>query len=651
MSSNFNFSTKSIEPLVKTRTKLQEFIKIHFENVPIFSKNIQTLPMFVPFEEFKIQQKLQKLIQKCILIFVNNYFKNEKFQEIIPLDEKIKNIFNKTKRKYKDKDIGSYRPDFIYDSENRIKICEINARFTVNGYFISDYLNFAVHTMEDFSEFRDTLQFEVYKTFLSNFDENKSIGCVRKREKGYDLKFLLQKNFKSRSVDPDDLYLKNAKLYDSFGVLDQVILELHQDELLNLSEEILLHLIENTKCVNDLRTIFLIHDKRFLKFLSNKSLLYPYLNEEDAEFLSSHVILSRSFSKEEIEKISQNHEKWILKPFLKGKGEGILFGKDFNKKEWMDLMAENQTSCVLQEYISPKLFAFDVEENEEIKSYPKIPIVGTFLCLNEYYLGPGIYRISPSDIIAISRGGGVIISLVQKLPCRLSIHHTTLEKDENIDTAKVYKILKQHEILTIQLNFNDDGKFMNNLVSEFGISQLYWDIQLNSEMDQNTCARSKTLKKFDFHTDASFDDPCPNYISIFVIQPDELGGGIFQMVSVKDILKQLNDEEIELLQQNFEFIVPEEFQRNKNKTMKGKILFSNESMRYRSDIIIREGLSEKSLAVLDKVDSILQNEKFHHCFDFEKNRILIFNNHKFLHARTMIKDKSRHLKRIQFFGK
>ncbi|CAF4509201.1 unnamed protein product, partial [Rotaria magnacalcarata] len=54
-----------------------------------------------------------------------------------------------------------------------------------------------------------------------------------------------------------------------------MILELHQDEILALPEDIIHSLIHSSQIryMNDLRTIFLVHDKRMFSLLSNQAFL------------------------------------------------------------------------------------------------------------------------------------------------------------------------------------------------------------------------------------------------------------------------------------------------------------------------------------------------------------------------------------------
>ena len=64
--------------------------------------------------------------------------------------------------------------------------------------------------------------------------------------------------------------------------IDQFIVQLHQNDILELSEDILCSLVNNAKLLNDFRTIFIGHDKRFLAILSRDDVLsnqFIILNE------------------------------------------------------------------------------------------------------------------------------------------------------------------------------------------------------------------------------------------------------------------------------------------------------------------------------------------------------------------------------------
>jgi hypothetical protein len=135
-----------------------------------------------------------------------------------------------------------------------------------------------------------------------------------------------------------------VSLSDDIGVLDQFILELHQEEIEELDEDLLLQL--GRICWNDLRTIYFTHDNRFLGILQREAgwlLEMGDITAPQAETLRNAIaetyipgdpvfrflILSTN---------SSEKNNWTLKKCMAGKGEGMIFGKDLSEKEWRDIL-------------------------------------------------------------------------------------------------------------------------------------------------------------------------------------------------------------------------------------------------------------------------------------------------------------------------
>lgn len=194
--------------------------------------------------------------------------------------------------------------------------------------------------------------------------------------------------------------------------LDQFIIELHQDEILNLKMDIIKHLIESCKILNDLRTIFLVHDKRILSILSKDEILSDYLSKRHHDTIKKHRI--KTILSEDLRidlnlrnTVVNNKQDWVIKPCMSGKGKGILFGKNMSQDKWCELIEElfYSDQFILQEYVKQQKFNFVYDkETDEC-------LVGTLLCLNDKFLGPGLYRASNKDLVAFSQGGFMLFPL------------------------------------------------------------------------------------------------------------------------------------------------------------------------------------------------------------------------------------------------
>lgn len=355
----------------------------------------------------------------------------------------------------------------------------------------------------------------------------------------------------SRFVDPRNLRLvpcskspSGLTLADDFGIIEQVALELHQDELESLDEGVLLEV--GARCYNDLRTIFFVHDKRMLGLLLQEldnlvssAVLTPY----QAGILRSGIVETHLPGSSAFQSImDQPHKRhmWLLKPCLSGKGEGIVFGKDVNEEVWNAMLQVNleqtQTgycsTSTRRPYVIQRNF---VQKRHHLIVGPEKPnepprqvnwfVVGTMLCINRHFLGSTIWRTSPTDITAVSRGGlymgGVTgnsafiadsrpsrpflnTPSILEIPgaARLQLSSTDILPNQ---VRSIRQALQNYGIAVIDLDFSDpNSECMLNLARTLGptidhskTNDPLWDVKPKSGID---LARSQTADSFPWHT-------------------------------------------------------------------------------------------------------------------------------------------------------
>lgn len=262
--------------------------------------------------------------------------------------------------------LGCLRPDFVLDPDGRPWICEINARFAVNGFlcsaYVSDQFAQALPAFDppcDGDRIRQALQLPPGSLI------------VKRREPGWDIHQLSQE-----SCAPIVAELPTQAA--------EVVLELHQDELLQLDR------LPSMPYWNDLRTQWLGHDKRLLQRLGDPGITERWLGRE-AELLASAIVPTRGVSPEA-------PQSSVLKPNRSGKGEGLVFGDELSEEEWRQRLAAAPSQWVVQPVVESALL-----EGQRL--------VGTLLSRDQQSLGLGIFRASAERVVNVSGGGKVLFPM------------------------------------------------------------------------------------------------------------------------------------------------------------------------------------------------------------------------------------------------
>jgi hypothetical protein len=219
-------------------------------------------------------------------------------------------------------------------------------------------------------------------------------------------------------------------LNDAGECLEEVFqlgLELYQHELLAMSFEMLQQI--SLRCFNDLRTVFLVHDKRMLGLVLEELdtlVARNVLSPRQAEILNRgivHTIIPGSDKLEQFKSSCRTDayfkDSYLLKPVRSGKGRGILFGDQVTQEDWISLLQgmrdprlkHGETTYVVQKEIKQRKYDVLLEEDIAVGNFP---LIGTFHITNGTFLGLGLWRSGPGRICALSRGGSWICSVIQQ---------------------------------------------------------------------------------------------------------------------------------------------------------------------------------------------------------------------------------------------
>lgn len=225
--------------------------------------------------------------------------------------------------------------------------------------------------------------------------------------------------------------------------IHQLGLELNQHELGSLSPSLLREVARC--CFNDLRTVYLVNDKRMLEIVLEELdalvSIQQVLTSSQAEILRRGITPTIIPGSREMMALIHNSDDnkvikddLFLKPNRNAKGEGILFGSDMTPEAWaseLELLREldvgkDNITYVVQHEIKQSRYPVLLHESEGLQHNS---LVGSYMSIHGKYLGLGVWRSSPDRICNTFLGGSWIGSV-------MSIRRQETEDVERIEGAE-----------------------------------------------------------------------------------------------------------------------------------------------------------------------------------------------------------------------
>ena len=148
--------------------------------------------------------------------------------------------------------------------------------------------------------------------------------------------------------------------------------------------------------LNDFRTIFLIHDKRFLHLIFVDDFTRQCLTEEETAFLRAHTIHTYLYNrnKEIWEDAMQHKDRYILKPYDLGKSVGLYAGVMTDEETWKKNLIESEKGgFILQPFIHQRTYPCEWE-GMHYDDY----VCGMMLCMDDRYFDSGVFRTSSAPV-------------------------------------------------------------------------------------------------------------------------------------------------------------------------------------------------------------------------------------------------------------
>jgi len=376
------------------------------EKLSYFQQWMFDAPAVISAQKFEEANQLHNVFYKLIKCFVNNY---DKYTYLMPLSDDVLDILSHWHNKpYQ---IGSFRTDFVFDDKGVFRPIEITCRFALNGFFLNAI--FDQHALQSRGDIPlAELQFP-YEQFVPFFYKKlagtNKVLLLKEAETRNESKFfvpvLLSAGVVVEERTPSQLNANHDDL-DSFLIIN----ELNFSELLSINESAH-RALANANLLNDLRTVFLVHDKRFFSVICDKDLQAQALSESEITFLQSVIIPTYGASQSpETWALAKNEkENWILKHRALGKSEAVFAGPVTEQSEWNALFKRDDIhEFVLQQWIPQKTIQGTID-GQTFNDF----ITGTMLFFDEHNFGFADFRTSSfpvSNVVDHRKCVGVVLN-------------------------------------------------------------------------------------------------------------------------------------------------------------------------------------------------------------------------------------------------
>jgi hypothetical protein len=350
-------------------------------------------PMLITTERRDELRRVHSLLYKCIAYMAEHY--REWVPRYMPLDDKVMEILEHQSR-YPFR-AGAYRPDYLISNDGRLLLVEITSRFFGHGIWFTYP---SVIKSEQFMAANPGISWENrYNELLTYMRDAIPAGSPIYVLKSSDRtsEIALYKKFY-------EYYGHEVTIYEAAEVEDNiakwsrnavVFSALNQQDILSFKMETLQAMID-VRMINDFRTIFLAHDKRFLRLIFIDEFTRQCLTEEETKFLREHTIPTYTYSSHPKiwEDALKHKDEYILKPYDLGKSVGLYAGVMTDEKTWKDsLIAGEKGGFILQPFIKQRTYPCEWEG----KLYDEY-ICGMMLCMDDRYFDSGMFRTSSAPV-------------------------------------------------------------------------------------------------------------------------------------------------------------------------------------------------------------------------------------------------------------
>ena len=358
-------------------------------------------PMLITSERRDELRRMQVLLYKCIVYMAEHY--REWVPRYMPLDDKVMEVLDRQSR-YPFR-AGAYRPDYLISDDGRLLLVEITSRFFGHGIW-ANYPS-VVKAEQFMAKHPGTSwenRYDELLTYMRDAIPANSPVCVLKSgDRGSESTFYTKfYEYYGHEVSVYEAAEVEANI-DKWSHDAVVLSALNQHDLLSFRMETLQAMID-ARMLNDFRTIFLAHDKRFLSLIFVDEFTRQCLTEEETVFLRQHTIPTYIYNnryKDVWEDALAHKDKYILKPYDLGKSVGLYAGVMTDEETWRNTVMQAVEApsgavggaFILQPFIHQRTYPC-VWEGKHYDEY----VCGMMLCMDDRYFDSGVFRTSSAPV-------------------------------------------------------------------------------------------------------------------------------------------------------------------------------------------------------------------------------------------------------------
>ncbi|MFB6291489.1 MAG: hypothetical protein ABEJ25_07190 [Candidatus Bipolaricaulia bacterium] len=378
-------------------------------------------PMFFSPEDLAWIEGILDQLTVILTKTIEKYQSDEGFRQVFPFSKRAEELIL-TDPGYENP-FPVARFDVFYDYQEGLKFCEFNtdgsagmneARVLQNALSGSRALEFIPEGCEvgyytPMENWIDTI-INIYQEFSGGSGNPETIAIIDFEGEGINSEFQeYKKKFENRGVraiieDPRELDYDGENLLADSGKIDLVYRRATTHKIVDRYEEVepfLNAYMDGNVCVVGGFTSQIVHNKSLFAILQEEDYT-DFLTEEETEFIEEYFPLSRIFHEGDSmlkDKLIEEKNRFLLKPFDKFAGHGVYVGEDFEPDEWEEKVNEVQgRDYIAQEFCDVPQKEFLYVRDDEL-SFEKFGyLIGLFLYEQEIN---GLYtRVGRENVIA-----------------------------------------------------------------------------------------------------------------------------------------------------------------------------------------------------------------------------------------------------------